>query len=399
MWAVVGEVVPMPPDPRGASTYGGWLQSYESGLLSRRDGAIHVTLPESEEQLTLAEYNPAHVRKTTELDLLPAPQRVSRLRSWLDHERPPPATPEPVYASASYDDVSRRASYQTMTQAVRGSSLRPVPTSESYGTPSQVRAASRRGGDGERSSLPALSRGAAPRARRQRRRRSNLCDQRAAGFHKEDARWKLHAGYDPLMSTEEILALGELDDSEEQLVQSVMSQQAQEETFCTWLLNRPLLEPILGNATLSLQKSLDALAEATVFAVEQRSQQLEMPKQEWVQFARKKAHVSNREFNTIWKAYRKYRESSASQRQNRKQKAKADIDRAWHVTAATTYGKPLVTRLADKKTFRRRETKLSVAQQKVDQSKSVWADPIKPPSVSWFSRHSADMPIGGDGRR
>jgi hypothetical protein len=87
-----------------------------------------------------------------------------------------------------------------------------------------------------------------------------------------------------------------------------------------------------------------------------------MPKQEWLQFARKKANVSSREFNTIWKAYRVFRESSLSQKQNRKQKPRADADRAWHVTAATTYGKPLVTRLADKKTFHRRETKLSVAQ-------------------------------------
>jgi hypothetical protein len=273
----IEQVVPMPPGPRGAAAYGGWLQSYESGLLSRRDGAIRVTLPESEEQLTLAEYNPAHVRKTTELDLLPVPQRATRLRSWLDHERPPPGTPEPVYASASYDDVSGRASYQAMQNVVRGSPLRSVSTSGSDQAPSQPRAASRRGGYGKSSSLPALSRGAAPTAggRRQRGRRGGLYNQRAGGLN-EDARWKLHAGYDPFMSTEEVLALGELDASEEELVHRVMSQQAREETFCTWLLNRPLLEPILDNTNPALQRRLDALAEATLFAVERRSRQLEV---------------------------------------------------------------------------------------------------------------------------
>lgn len=125
----------------------------------------------------------------------------------------------------------------------------------------------------------------------------------------------------------------------------------------------------------------------------------QMPKHEWMQFARKNANVSSREFNTIWKAYRVYREGSLSSKKRRKHAVNQDGHGSWHVTAATTYGKPLVTRLADKKTFSRRAAKLSAAQQNIDVSKSVWADPIKPPSVSWFSRQAADMPIGGDGRR
>ena len=248
----------------GAAAYGGWLESYETGLLSRRDGAIRVTLPVSEEQLTLAEYNPAHVRKTTELDLLPAPQRISRLRSWLDHERPPPKTPKPVYTTAS-SDMSRGATHHAMVQAVHASS--PTHRSASRGR--------LRSGRCGRSSLPALSRGAAPRARRQHRQRTERHHDRA-GALREEARWKLHAGYDPLMSTGEILALGELDESEEQLVYSVMSQQSGEETFCTWLLARPLLEAILDHAPQSLQNTLDSLIEATVFAVERRSRQLQV---------------------------------------------------------------------------------------------------------------------------
>jgi hypothetical protein len=124
-----------------------------------------------------------------------------------------------------------------------------------------------------------------------------------------------------------------------------------------------------------------------------------MSKHEWMQFARKKANVSSREFNTIWKAYRIYRDDGSSQQKTAKHIVNTDVHRPWHVTAATTYGKPLVTCLADQKAFRRREIKLSTAQQYVDQSKSVWADPIKPPSVSWLSRQTADFPIGGDGRR
>jgi hypothetical protein len=67
-----------------------------------------------------------------------------------------------------------------------------------------------------------------------------------------------------------------LDAREEKLVQSVMTQQAGEETFCTWLLGRPLLESILQNTTKEMQKSLDELVEATVFEVEQRSRQLQV---------------------------------------------------------------------------------------------------------------------------
>jgi hypothetical protein len=124
----------------------------------------------------------------------------------------------------------------------------------------------------------------------------------------------------------------------------------------------------------------------------------QMPKHEWMQFARKKANVSSREFNMIWKGYRIYCDGTLSHKKDKAHKAKPD-GASWHVTAATTYGKPLATRLADKKSFGRRAAKLSVAQQKVDRAKCVWDDPIKPPSVSWFSRQSADMPIGGDGRR
>lgn len=257
----------MPDDP---STYGGWLQSYETGLLSRRDGAIRVILPAPEGQPTLAGRNPAQLRKTTEVDVLPAPQRVSRLRSWLDHERPPPVTPEPVYSTAT-SDTSCGATYHVMSQAVRGSSLRAVPAPESDGTSGPQRAVARGRERGGRSSLPALSRGAAPRARRQPRQRSTLYDEPT-----EEVKWKIHAGCDPLLSTEEILALGELDESEEQLVQSVMAQQAGEVTFCTWLLNRPLLEHFLGKTTHLLQKSLDLLVDATGFAVERRGKQLQV---------------------------------------------------------------------------------------------------------------------------
>lgn len=265
----------MPGEPRVGAAYGGWLQSYEKGLLSRRDGAIRVTLPESEEQLTLAEYNPARVRTTTELDLLPAPQRVSRLRNWLDHERPPPKTPEPAFAS--YDDISRNTSYHAMTQAVRGSSLQPAPTSECGSEHAQHAAASRvgtRGGHG-RSNLPGLRHGAALKNRRHRRRRSELYSDRPNGLQ-EHTKWKVHAGYDPLMSTTEILALGALDDSEEQLVQSVMSQQKGDETFCTWLLGRPMVEAVLDNPTKELQTSLDSLADAAILAVERRSRELQV---------------------------------------------------------------------------------------------------------------------------
>ena len=406
---------------------------YETGLLSRRDGAIRVILPSPEAQAPkLAGRAPAQARKTTEVieHMLPAPQRVSRLRSWLYHECPPPVTPEPVFRTASYADASRGATYHVMSQVVRGSSLRAVPASESDGTSDPQRAVAQGGGRGGRSSLPALSRDAAPRARRQPRQRSKLYGERTDEL-REEVKWKLHAGCDPLMSTEEILALGKLDESEEQLVQSVMAQQAGEETFCTWMLNRPLLEHVLGKTTHLLQNSLDSLAEATVFAVERRGKQLQvrsrsdwsgdfslperflancavlcgacadvqMSKHEWMQFARKKANVSSREFNTIWKAYRIYRDDGSSQQKTAKHIVNTDVHRPWHVTAATTYGKPLVTCLADQKAFRRREIKLSTAQQHVDQSKSVWADPIKPPSVSWFSRQTADFPIGGDGRR
>ena len=251
---------------------------YETGLLSRRDGAIRVILPSPEAQAPkLAGRAPAQARKTTEVieHMLPAPQRVSRLRSWLYHERPPPVTPEPVFRTASYADASRGATYHVMSQVVRGSSLRAVPASESDGTSDPQRAVAQGGGRGGRSSLPALSRDAAPRARRQPRQRSKLYGERTDEL-REEVKWKLHAGCDPLMSTEEILALGKLDESEEQLVQSVMAQQAGEETFCTWLLNRPLLEHVLGKTTHLLQNSLDSLAEATVFAVERRGKQLQV---------------------------------------------------------------------------------------------------------------------------
>eukprot|EP01043_Picozoa_sp_COSAG02_P100544 COSAG02_NODE_36622_length_452_cov_1.118980_1_plen_42_part_10 len=36
----IEQLEPMPSGPRGAAAYGGWLQSYESGLLSRRDAMI-----------------------------------------------------------------------------------------------------------------------------------------------------------------------------------------------------------------------------------------------------------------------------------------------------------------------------------------------------------------------
>ena len=122
-----------------------------------------------------------------------------------------------------------------------------------------------------------------------------------------------------------------------------------------------------------------------------------MAKNEWMQFARKKATLSSREFNMIWKAYQIFRRGSPAEKSKKQLKDKPDAQ-PWHITSATTYGKPLVTKLADKKRFGRREARLSAAQMRVDKTKSVWSVPLKNVNVQWFSKQTADMPIGGDGR-
>ena len=244
--------------------YGGWLQGYETGMFSRNDGAITVTLPESAEALPLSQYTPQFVRETSQLDVHPAPQRVSRLRNWLEHEKPPPKTPEPKYAQSKAQQ--QRLQMAQMNAAVRGHehSMRHAPGSSS---PTKPRRRPPRGE--ERSGQRSLDPLPAPRARRQPR-RTRIGAQQSRD-EREDQKWKLHAGQDPMMSTQDILRLDALEDAEEKLVQSVMDLQAGEETFCTWLLNRPLIETILsvGNP-LVLQKGLDELVEATVFEAEQK---------------------------------------------------------------------------------------------------------------------------------
>lgn len=116
-----------------------------------------------------------------------------------------------------------------------------------------------------------------------------------------------------------------------------------------------------------------------------------------MQFARKRATLSSREFNLIWKAYQIFRRGSPVHK-SKKLLNDHKAAQPWHITSATTYGKPLVTKLADKKRFGRREARLSAAQTRVEKSKSVWVDPLKNVNVNWFSKQTADMPIGGDGR-
>jgi hypothetical protein len=158
-----------------------------------------------------------------------------------------------------------------MSAAVRDHehSMRHAPGSSS---PTKHRRRSPRGEErGDRRSLEPLP-AAAPRARRQPPRRRTRLDAQQSRDEHEEQKWKLHSGHDPMMSTQEILRLDALDDAEERLIQSVMDLQAGEETFCTWLLNRPLIETLLsvGNL-LVLQKGLDELVEAVVFEVEQKT--------------------------------------------------------------------------------------------------------------------------------
>ena len=67
-----------------------------------------------------------------------------------------------------------------------------------------------------------------------------------------------------------------------------------------------------------------------------------MTKMEWSAFARKKANLSSREFNTVWKAYRTYREGGegdgAGKASEGLKDGKKKADSApWHVTVCAPH--------------------------------------------------------------
>jgi hypothetical protein len=336
----------------GKHSYTGLLMEHEKGLLSRSDGSVVVHL--------VGDGRKTPIERRADGIALPLVERLSRLRS------------------------------------SHGNNEGGLPTAVDSGSGS---------GAGSAGLRDTVQRGAmvlVPRRARRRRdwrwaRAGGRCHPMAgrqnllpsplnSGDLEEDSAWKIHAGFDPFLSTKQILGLDtQLADEEEAMVRSVVAGQMSEETFGTYLQHMPVLPGggDGGDAVADLQAMLDELA--TAAGAEEVP--LRKSKREWRVFAKDKADITARHFNMLWKAYLEFRRPSpsvpdadAAEQQPRTHKE------PWHVAAATLSGKTLCSKLANKRRFDRRARVLATASRRVEEQTSVWDQGLPLPSRNWFRR-------------